>query len=69
MENDEEEFDGGYKILAVDFTPGDSKGPALLDIAYWDDVNQRNKYVTLQGKAAKKLSNLQAGDRYYETAL
>lgn len=59
---------GGYRVVAAEFTPSDGKGPALLDIAYWDDVNQRNKYVTLQGKAAKKLSTLQSGDIYYETA-
>lgn len=64
----EEDIDnGGYRVVSADFTPADGKGPALLDIAYWDDVNKRNKYVTLQGKAAKKFSDLQAGDTYYET--
>lgn len=60
--------EGGYKVVNAEFTPGDSKGPALLDLVYWDDVNDRNKYVTLQGKAAKKLSSLEPGDTYYETS-
>lgn len=57
----------GKVIIALEYESAGMSTPALLDLALEDPSAPNGvKYVTLVGKAAKKLSNLKAGALYYE---
>jgi hypothetical protein len=55
-----------HELIAVCFETGSSKKPATLELVWFDNELERNKYVTLTGKKARQLSHLVAGDMYYE---
>lgn len=58
----------GRVVHSVDYTPSSLTTPAFLVLTVEDDSPLGVRTVTLQGKAAKKLSNLREGDKYYDTA-
>jgi hypothetical protein len=53
----------GVVILSVEYDPGTMSAPAFLDLYL-----EGGRTVTLQGRAARKLSKLKPGDLYHESA-
>jgi hypothetical protein len=56
----------GHNLLGAEYEAGTPKRAASLDLVWFDPDAEKNIYLVLSGRRAKKLQHLKPGDIYYE---